>query len=81
MDDATDRDQATRRQIMHGLILGQRGFLIHTSNEPARAIRSKIRGKGRNAPCPCGRGLKTKRCCGATPQNSPRAEIDTERDP
>ena len=76
MDDATDRDRAARRRIMYRLILGQRGFLIHTMDEPARAIR----GKARNALCPCGSGLKAKRCCGATPQHGPTPTTDSERD-
>ena len=33
-------------------------------SEPRRPIRTKTRKVGRNDPCPCGSGLKYKKCCG-----------------
>jgi hypothetical protein len=43
--------------MRHRIILGRRGFMLHTRDEPTAP--------GRNDPCPCGSGKKTKHCHGS----------------
>ena len=43
------------------------------------SVRPVVTAPGRNRPCPCGSGVKYKKCCGATPK--PRYGPGDERDP
>ncbi len=50
--------------IRHVIALGKRGFGPEAIMAEMRAnLKAKWRGIGRNDPCPCGSGLKAKRCC------------------
>jgi uncharacterized protein YecA (UPF0149 family) len=55
-----------------GLILGRRYARVHIeratsgTTRPSHAQVDKLKGWARNKPCPCGSGLKYKRCHGRT---------------
>ncbi len=59
-------DHQQRKTLLAHLLIGlQYLYRLTHAAEPARTPLRVPRAPGRNEPCPCGSGLKFKKCCGA----------------
>lgn len=54
----------THHEISHFARQDGRWYYVEGRMPPPRTQRSDVPKVGRNAPCPCGSGMKHKKCCG-----------------
>ena len=63
-----EEEQRQKRQEM-AMNLGAAGVSGNDEHRPVKRGEDKV---GRNAPCPCGSGLKYKKCCGSLGEDGAR---------
>jgi hypothetical protein len=67
LDEMSGRDilvSYEKEQLLPNDINDFYGHMFGSSNKPKVPYRRELAKISRNAPCPCGRGLKYKKCCG-----------------